>query len=201
MAFQFHIQLSGLKNPKVWREFLVNEKMTFHKFHNVIQTCMGWDNGHLYQFSPKGYNSLPSFELMTPNSDVEFSPVSNLKKGIELTYDSSKVKLSDYFNTKSKKITYTYDFGDDWKHAITLKKIWPGPIDPPMLIAGEGKCPPEDCGGVWGYEALIEILNDPKHPEYEEKKEWLTMEEGEMWDANEFDINGVNQILKNFKKK
>jgi hypothetical protein len=199
MSFQFHIQLSGLKNPKVWREFLVNETMTFHKFHYVIQACMGWDNCHLYQFSPKGYNSLPSFELKTSNSDVEFSPISYLKKGYELTYDSSKVKLSDYFNTKSQKITYTYDFGDNWKHLITLKKIWPGPIDPPMLIAGEGKCPPEDCGGVWGYEALIEILNDPKHPEYEEMREWLAMEDSEVWEVNEFDIKGINQILKNFK--
>lgn len=199
MAFQFKIQLSGLKNPKVWREIVVNETITFHNFHKIIQTCMGWDDYHMYQFSPSGYGSFPCMELKTPDSDAEFSPISNLKKGYELTYDSSKAKLSDYFNTKGQKMTYIYDFGDDWNHVISLKKIWPGTTDHPMLVAGEGKCPPEDCGGVWGFEELIETVNNPQHPEYEDMREWLGMEEGDVWDVGEFNMVEVNMVLGRMK--
>jgi Plasmid pRiA4b ORF-3-like protein len=199
MAFQFKIQLSGLKDPKVWREFIVNENITFHDFHDIIQECMGWGNYHMYQFSPTGYDSYPCMELKTPDSESEFSPISNLRKGYELTYDSSKAKLSDYFNTKGQKITYIYDFGDDWKHILSLKKIWPSKTDHPMLVAAEGKCPPEDCGGIWGYEELIETVSDPKHREYEDLREWLDMEEGDVWDAAQFDMVAVNEKLKKFK--
>jgi hypothetical protein len=195
MAFQFKIQLSGLENPKVWREFVVDENITFHEFHFIIQICMDWENYHMYQFSPKGYGSYPSFELKTPYSESEFSPISKLKKGLELTYDTSKAKLSDYFTAKGQKITYIYDFGDDWEHIISLKKIWPGPTAHPMLVAGEGKCPPEDCGGIWGYEALKKTVSNPDHPEYEDMREWLGMEKGDVWDATEFDMAEVNEVL------
>ena len=195
MAFQFKIQLAGMTDPKIWREFVVNENITFHDFHYIIQICMGWENYHMYQFSPTGYGSYPCMELKTSDSDAEFSPISNLKKGYELTYDSSKAKLSDYFSAKGQKITYIYDFGDDWKHVISLKKIWPDATDHPMVVAGGGKCPPEDCGGVWGYENLIKTVSDPKDPEYEDMREWLGMEEGDVWDAEEFDMVVVNEGL------
>ncbi len=199
MAFQFKIQLSGLKDPKIWREIVVNENVSFHSFHNIIQISMGWENYHMYQFSPKGYGTYPCFELKNSDSETDFSPISNLKKGFESTYDSSRAKLSDYFNIKGQKIMYIYDFGDDWKHVISLKKIWPSTTDHPMLVAGGGKCPPEDCGGVWGYEELIETINDPKNSEYEDMREWLGMEEGDVWDAGAFDMVEVNDRLMRLK--
>jgi len=200
MAFQFKVQLSGLKNPKVSREVVVNETITFHEFHKIIQICMGWENYHMYQFSPSGYDSYPCMELKTPDSESVFSPISRLTKGDALTYDSSKAKLSDYFSAKGQKLTYIYDFGDDWNHVISLKKIWPDATDHPMLVAGEGKCPPEDCGGVWGYEELLETVSDPKHPEYEDMREWLGMEEGDVWNAGEFDMVEVNAVLERLVK-
>ncbi|MBK7635105.1 MAG: plasmid pRiA4b ORF-3 family protein [Saprospiraceae bacterium] len=196
MAFQFKIQLTGVKKPPVTREVVVNDNITFHKFHEIIQICMGWENYHLYQFSPSGYGSYPCFELKTPDSDTEFSPISNLKKGYELTYDSSKAKLSDYFMEVKDRITYIYDFGDDWKHSITLIKITPLKVDGPFVTSGKGKCPPEDCGGIWGYEGLIDTVNDPKNPEYEDMREWLGMDDGDVWNVHEFDMDGVNKVLK-----
>ncbi|MBK9566967.1 MAG: plasmid pRiA4b ORF-3 family protein [Saprospiraceae bacterium] len=112
----------------------------------------------------------PCFELKTPDSDTEFSPISNLKKEYELTYDSSKAKLSDYFMEVKDRITYIYDFGDDWKHSITLIKITPLKLMDLSSRAVKGKCPPEDCGGIWGYEGLIDTVNDPKNPEYEDSE-------------------------------
>ena len=155
----------------------------------------------MYQFSPSEYDSYPCLELKIPDSESEFSPISRLKKGDGLTYDSSKARLSDYFSAKGQKMTYIYDFGDDWKHVISLKKIWPWPTAHPIIVAGEGKCPPEDCGGLWGYEELIETVSNPKHPEYKDMREWLGMEEGDVWDAGAFDMVEVNEVLEQIKQK
>ena len=199
MTFQFKIQLDRLKVPDVWREIAVNDRITFHKFHKIIQVTMGWEDSHMYQFSPKGYGSYPRIELKTPYSDEEFSPIRYLKQGLGFTYDSSKAKLSDYFNTKGDKIRYIYDFGDDWTHTITLKKILPIDVIHPHLLNGAGKCPPEDCGGVWGYSGILEILSDPEHGEYEELRELLMLEEGEQWNPEEFDIQMINNKFINMK--
>ena len=94
------------------------------------------------------------------------------------------------------RITYIYDFGDDWKHSITLIKITPLKVDGPFVTSGKGKCPPEDCGGIWGYEGLIDTVNDPKNPEYEDMREWLGMDDGDVWNVHEFDMDGVNKVLK-----
>jgi len=173
MSLQFKIQLTGITNPPITREVVVNEKVTFQWFHEIIQVCMGWENYHMY----------------------EFLPVGNLKKGLKLNYKSSKAKLSDYFNEVGDKITYIYDFGDDWNHEITLKKIWSDPIDHPKVIAGEGKCPPEDCGGVWGYMDLIEKLDGSKDEDLEDRREWLGLDDGETWDVNEVDMEEVQMKL------
>ena len=70
---------------------------------------------------------------------------------------------------------YTYDFGDDWKHKVTVEKIAPpDPGDVPACIDGRRACPPEDCGGTWGYRELLEILADPTHPEHAERVEWAS---------------------------
>ncbi|VAX33816.1 hypothetical protein MNBD_NITROSPIRAE01-1661 [hydrothermal vent metagenome] len=52
-------------------------------------------------------------------------------------------------------------------------------------------CPPEDCGGVWGYANLLEIINDPSHEEYDETSEWL----GRSFEANHFDLEEINEML------
>ncbi len=62
----------------------------------------------------------------------------------------------------------------------------------PRCVAGERACPPEDCGGVWGYEDLLEILADPKHEEHEERKEWA----GGDFDPDAFDAAAVTRALR-----
>ena len=84
---------------------------------------------------------------------------------------------------------YTYDFGDDWVHKIKFEKILTREknIDYPICIKGKRACPPEDCGGIWGYEDLLEIINNPKHEEYEEMLEWL----GGEFDPEHFDVKEI----------
>lgn len=184
-GLQFKIELKGIKNPTVWRRIIVPSHYDFLTFHQIIQVVFGWENAHLYSFSPKGWGSNPEIK---DSDDEEFDP--------DNTLGSSETPLSAIFNTKGQKFTYIYDFGDDWTHLITLEKILPEEINQPTCIAGEGKCPPEDCGGFPGYEYLKEVLADPSHEEHEEMKEWLGMEDDEAWDANEFDLQEVQELLR-----
>lgn len=56
---------------------------------------------------------------------------------------------------------------------------------------------PEDCGGIWGYENLKDVLADPKHPEHKSFKEWLGLKKNEIWDANFFDVKEAQEAIQN----
>jgi len=185
MAYQFKIQLSNVTKPPVWRRIIVDERLTFKELHKVIQLVFDWDNCHLYQFSPSGYGSNPVIAL--PSKDDWEQPEMN----------AMKTKLNMIFTREKQSFNYIYDFGDDWSHKIVLEKLVPEPIESPVCLDGKGTCPPEDCGGVWGYENLKLILADPSHEEYKEMKEWLGLEDDEEWDADAFDLIEVNESLRN----
>jgi hypothetical protein len=154
MAYQFKIQLLNVAKPPVWRQIQVSEKITFHELHQIIQLVFGWDDSHLYQFSPKGYGTHPVISI--PLKDDWEQP----------DFNSMKTKLKKVFTREKQTFNYLYDFGDDWFHKITLEKLVPDDIKCPVCLAGEGACPPEDCGGPWGYEDVKAVLADPTHEEY-----------------------------------
>lgn len=89
--------------------------------------------------------------------------------------DEKKTKIANYFSLSNSTAVYEYDFGDSWKHEVLFEGIHPAATETkyPTCIAGERACPPEDAGGVSGYERLLKILADPKHKEHDEMKEWL----------------------------
>jgi hypothetical protein len=173
--FQIQISLQGSK-PKIWRRILVKSDITLVDFHKIIQTVMGWTNSHLHLFQ-HGRDSY---------SPEEFE--------VEDTKNSRKVKLNSLLKKEKDKIKYEYDFGDDWQHDILLEKILPldktMPI--PSCIDGKGNCPPEDCGGIRGFEEIKTILANSKHKQYEEIMEWL----GGEFDPDYFDKNEINEMLK-----
>ena len=78
-----------------------------------------------------------------------------------------------------------------------MEKILPS--DPqfqhPICLAGANACPPEDCGGIGGYDELIEILADPQNPEHESMKEWF----GYDLDPARFNLEIANGVLKRLK--
>lgn len=181
MTFQFKIQIAEISKPTVWRRILVPADFTFDDFHSIIQISFGWDFAHLYQFSPQIYAGNPVIALNDEDMENDL--------------DASKTKLKKIFTTEKQTFTYIYDFGDDWIHNITLEKILTEKTKVPKCLKGQGKCPPEDCGGIWGYYNLLEIISDPKHEEYTEMREWLGMENDEIWDVNEFYLDEVNAML------
>lgn len=175
---QLKIALKGIK-PPVWRRILVEDSISFHKLHEIIQRVMGWENYHLYSFETGG------MEIGEPDEEDE-----------EIT-DSRKVRLAQIMSEKTK-ILYTYDFGDNWEHIITVEKILEKESDKkyPLCIAGERACPPEDCGGDSGYEEFLEAIRNPKNEEHKEMLEWV----GGEFDPEKFDVGKVNKELKRFQK-
>ena len=108
-----------------------------------------------------------------------------------------KRKIADYIDTPKQAILYTYDLGDDWEHKVVLEKILPFDANQeyPICLAGERACPPEDCGGAWGYQELLEIIKDPNHEEYKERMEWFVDD----FDPEEFDPSSV-EFVKDSRK-
>lgn len=114
----------------------------------------------------------------------------------DINIDYRKITVSSLLKEEKDKMIYEYDFGDSWEHEILLEKILP--FDKaqslPVCLNGEMRCPPEDCGGIWGYEGMLEILKDPDHPEYQNYRDWLGEED---FDPMEFNIADVNEMLGN----
>ena len=185
MAFQFKIQLKNITDPPVWRRLLVPEQFTFLRMHNVIQAAFGWEDYHLFLFSPRGYDSWPQIIIPDPEDDFLFDKKNPL--------DAKKTKLSEIFSMPKQKYIYIYDFGDDWNHEIVLEKITEEKLLRADCLDGRGACPPEDCGGFGGYENLKIIMNDPRDPEYKSMKEWLGLVGKQKWEAEKFDLEAVKK--------
>lgn len=176
-GFRIKISLKG-SQPKIWRRVVVKRGLTFQALHHVIQIAMGWHNCHLHQFHVYG-------EIFGPRRD-------QLNFGSDEHEDESKFKIGGLGLGSKNKVFYEYDFGDGWLHEILVEKLVDDAPEHPVCLAGELACPPEDCGGVWGYQRLLAVLKDPKDPEHEDMKEWI----GEDWDAERFDLAEVNRSLK-----
>jgi Plasmid pRiA4b ORF-3-like protein len=93
---------------------------------------------------------------------------------------------------------YTYDFGDGWEHDIVLEKqLDPDPGEQsPTCLVGKGPCPPEDCGGSWGYADLKESLADPSHEAHEDMLEWLGLENAADFDPSACNVAEINDVLR-----
>ena len=173
--YQIKISLIGAK-PPIWRTVLVPSNLKLAAFHEVIQVAMGWTNSHLHQFIAN------NVFYGIPDDDFE----------LEME-DESKYKLSQLLKKEKESLIYEYDFGDSWEHKILLEKILPYDTKTalPVCIKGKRACPPEDCGGIWGYEELLETISNPKHPDHEDMLEWL----GGEFDPEEFDLEEINEDL------
>jgi len=174
-VYQLKVTLKGSK-PPIWRRVQVPGNTILSELHGIIQVAMGWENCHLYQFEIGGrYFSDPVPEW-----------------GDQMK-DAGRTRLNQVVTRGKTKFAYDYDFGDGWQHEILVEKIQPAEagVPYPSCLSGKRACPPEDCGGIWGYADLLEIINDPEHEEYEERIEWL----GDGFDPEAFDVNEVNGAL------
>lgn len=113
------------------------------------------------------------------------------------TVDEKTVTLDKIVRREKFKFIYEYDFGDGWEHELLIEKILPVEDGKtyPVCLTGKRACPPEDCGGIWGYSDFLEAVQDPDHPEHEEMLDWA----GGEFDPAVFDLQEVNAELKELK--
>lgn len=167
------VTLRGTK-PPIWRRLQIPGSMTLGALHEAIQATMGWHGGHLHAF------------------DIDGRQYGD-RQIVDDVADENRLTLNGLMRSGSARFAYTYDFGDNWEHAVTIEKNEPvgDGAAIPVCIAGKRNCPPEDCGGVWGYANILEILADKSHPEHAEQIDLL----GEDFDPEAFSIDTANRIL------
>ena len=160
--------------PPVWRRLLVPGETTLGDLHRAIQAAMGWEDDHLHTF------------------DIEGKQYGD-PRAVDDVADEKRVTLNGLIKSGVARFAYTYDFGDNWEHALVIEKSPPDveALSRPICTAGKRRCPPEDCGGPWGYRELLEVLADPAHPEHAERCEWL----GEDFDPDDFNPEMADATL------
>lgn len=150
------VTLRGVK-PPVWRRIVVYSDCTLGELAPLLEASMGWLGGHLHLFDVGGTR------YGTPDPDWD---TADLHEG--------RFRLGDVLPSVGSKMRWEYDFGDGWEHDVVVEAIGPpeAGVRYPRCLAGRRACPPEDCGGPWGYEELLQALADPGNPDHAELREW-----------------------------
>lgn len=164
--------------PPIWRRLEVPSGSTLLQLHDIVQGAFGWDGYHMWVFT----TSLG--EYGADDRDLGH-------------HSAASKRLHDVAPHTGDRLRYTYDFGDDWEHDVLVEGITaaePG-IAYPRCLAGRRDCPPEDCGGIWGYAELLNILSDPGHEEHGERLEWLGLDSADQFDSAAFDATDVTTAL------
>lgn len=177
--YQLKISLRDIK-PLIWHRVIVPSSFTLARLHDVFQICMGWQNVHLYQFE------FGKLRFGVP--DEEFP---------DHILNARGVKLSDIVDHLPRKITYVYDFGDWWEHEVKIEKIIAAEKGKryPLCVEGARACPPEDCGGIPGYEDVLQALASPKKKESRDILEWVGA-----YDPEAYSVEKVNERLRIAKR-
>jgi Plasmid pRiA4b ORF-3-like protein len=164
--------------PAIWRRIEAPSTITLADLHHVIQTAMGWTDSHLHAFD-----------------------LGNVRYGMVLDdfddgmADESAVRLDSVCQPGAQFI-YIYDFGDRWEHLVVIEDVvemQPGGRFP-RCTAGRSACPPEDCGGPWGYADLLKTLAGKRNAERAELIEWL----GGEFDPQAFDLAQTNRMMSDY---
>ncbi len=168
--------------PPIWRRVLVQSNITLDRLHDTIQLAMGWSDSHLHEFRI-GETSYGDQDLLA-DFDVK---------------NERTTRLGTIAPRPKDRLRYQYDFGDSWDHLILVEAVLPPDteIHYPICVAGRRACPPEDCGGFWGYADLLDALNDPLHPEHADMTEWM----GGSFDPDHFDLEVINRRLEYVRKR
>lgn len=177
--YQIKVTLRG-SQPPIWRRLTLSSETTLAELHRIIQAAMGWQDYHLHLFQTE------TGTLYGPpeEEEAELLPME----------DERSVTLGKVLRKPKKRLSYEYDFGDGWLHDILLEKSLPliGGDPQPICLKAMRACPPEDVGGLGGYAHLLDVLQDPSHPEHEETLEWLG---DEPFDPDAVDLDEINSRL------
>lgn len=174
-VFQLRIRLEGI-DPPVWRRLLVPGGVRLAKLHDMFQAVMGWTNSHLHNFTVDGhlygmhFDDYPEEEL----DETEYTVMVALRGSV-------------------RRFVYEYDFGDSWTHEVVVEDTTSSPytLKFGVCLDGQGACPPEDVGGIGGYRAFLEALDDPLHEAHDRMLLWV----GYHFDPAAFNVSAANAAL------
>ncbi len=203
-AYQIKIELVD-SQPLIWRRVIIPADVTFKRLHDTIQLSMDWWDSHLYAFDipreklritndEESYNEFKyySSKYKSKKPSQKEDPHGMIAGILETTIRQPQTVKIDSYLEKYKTLDYVYDIGDNWLHRIELEKMVKDyAYGYPTVLEGEGASPPEDVGGLGGYEEFLEAWNDPEHPEHEAMRRW-----GESQHYREFDLDFINDLLK-----
>ena len=160
--------------PPIWRRLQVASTINLRRLHDVIQATMGWTQSHLYEFKADGV------AYGEPTSEEDLPPARHAKR----------TPLRQVAPEVGARLEYLYDFGDGWKHAVLVEAVLlPEPrVSYPRCLDGERACPPEDVGGIGGYEEFLRVIGNPRHPDYQDLMAWS----GGHFDPEAFDLTTIN---------
>ena len=177
-GLQFKVTLLDV-DPPVWRRIQVPAAYSFWDLHVAIQDAMGWLDYHLHQFKLSTGSDSP---VVIGIPDDEFPSGRETLPGWE-------IPVARYLANPGDKAKYEYDFGDGWEHDILLEATVPplAGATYPRCIEGEHACPPEDCGGPFGYGEFVKAISDPAHDRHQELLEWV----GGAFAPDEFDARSI----------
>ncbi|MBF0335527.1 MAG: plasmid pRiA4b ORF-3 family protein [Alphaproteobacteria bacterium] len=154
---RIRIELQDIQ-PTIWRRVDVPLSCTLMMLNDIIQVAMGWQDTHLFDFriGDRAYG-VPSDEMDGPR-----------------VFSAKSLRLRDVVARGVERFLYVYDFGDDWRHDVTIEAVRDGEpdIDYPVFVGGAGRGPPEDVGGPYGFMAFLEAALNPVHPEHRRMLEW-----------------------------
>jgi len=178
---QFLIVLPNTE-PLVWRRIQVPESYSLWDLHVAIQDAMGWSDCHLHEFTV-------AIDSKAGRVERFGIPVDEFPEQPPVRPDWT-VRVSNVVGKSDLPILYVYDFGDDWRHVVMYEGGVPldRGVEYPRCVSGSSKCPPEDCGGVHGYEEFLEAIRDPKHERHAELLAWI----GGTFDPGDFDATKIN---------
>src|SRR5271157_3121883 len=179
-VFQIKVTLMGIA-PLIWRR-MQTQDCTLAELHDLLQVTMGWEFEHLYRFIIGGVEY----------ADLEMASDEDAQDGCE-------TNLSEILPARNRRprFHYEYDFGDQWMHQLVVEERFPPEqgVKYPICVAGQRACPPEDCGGTWGYPDFVEAISNPDHRRHDEMLDWV----GGEFDPERFDLESVNKKLRRMR--
>lgn len=184
--------------PSIYRKFEVPSNITLRHLADLILELMGWFGGHLNAFHIAGHEYAPAYQR--ENEDNFFLPFDE-----ECNHNQEDFTLAEVLTVKGKSIELEYDFGDGWLHDVKLSSVADYKEGEPHVVRfvkGERACPPEDIGGPWGYQDLLEIIEKKRarkriSSEERERLEWCGIDP-RCFDSESFDAEDAEEICYSF---
>jgi hypothetical protein len=169
--------------PPVWRRIEVSSDVKLSKLAAILEAGMGWLGGHLHAFEQGDVRyEVPDAEW---GADVWFG---------RRVADERKARLGDVLPTIKSRMRWEYDFGDGWEHDVLVEAIERPTAGRryPVCLTGRRACPPEDCGGPWGYDDMLTAMRDPLHENHAFVVDWLPVD----FDPEQFDADIATENMR-----